>query len=215
MTTYSPGPATAGKLLFIKPFVIAAKDEAEKRVIGHAGLDEHPARPLAPADLVRQTIESLAPRAEAKGLRLHSEIADDVPPWVLADSDRLRQVLLNLTGNALKFTDRGTVSVGLRAEPDPTGSQRLILTVEDTGPGIPPEQQGKLFTPFSRLAQTADKEGAGLGLALCAALCRAMGGGLTVESDGWNGSRFTATLLLAPAAAPASPAPRALWTGMH
>ena len=160
------------------------------------------ARPVAPADFVRQTVESLRPRAEAKGLNLRCAIGDEVPAWVTADSDRLRQVLLNLTGNALKFTDRGSVSVSLRAEPAPAGMMRLILTVEDTGPGIPPEQLGRLFTPFTRLVHTAEKEGSGLGLALSAALCRAMGGGITVESDGRSGSRFSASLLLAPAPAP-------------
>lgn len=165
------------------------------------------ARPVAPADLVRQTVESLRPRAEAKGLALRCAIAGEVPAWVTADSDRLRQVLINLAGNALKFTDRGTVTVSLRAEPVPEGRLRLILTVDDTGPGIPPEQQGRLFVPFTRLAQTAEKEGSGLGLALSAALCRAMGGSLMVESDGRSGSRFTASLLLATAAAPASVRP--------
>lgn len=162
------------------------------------------ARPVAPADLVRQTVESLRPRAEAKGLSLRCATADDVPAWVTADSDRLRQVLINLAGNALKFTDQGTVMVSLRAEPAPEGRSRLILTVDDTGPGIPPEQQGRLFAPFTRLARTAEKEGSGLGLALSAALCRAMGGGLVVESDGRSGSRFTASFVLTPAAAPAS-----------
>lgn len=166
------------------------------------------ARPVAPAEIVRQTIESLRPRAAAKGLVLRCAIGNEVPAWVTADGDRLRQVLLNLSGNALKFTDHGTVTVSLRAEPVPEGKTRLILTVDDTGPGISTAQQARLFVPFSRLPQTADKEGSGLGLALSAALCRAMGGAIAVESDGQTGSRFTASILVAPAVAPKSVHPR-------
>lgn len=160
-------------------------------------------RPAAPAEIVQQTVESLRPRAAAKGLELRCEIAAEVPAWVLVDGGRLRQVLINLTGNALKFTDRGLVAVTLDVAPEPDGGHRLRLAVRDTGPGIPAAQQARLFTPFTRLAQTADKEGSGLGLALSAALCRAMGGGIVLESDGRTGSCFTATVSFQPAEAPA------------
>ena len=164
------------------------------------------AQPVNPADLLHQTVESLRPRAAAKGLTLRAETGADVPAWVVADGGRLRQVLINLAGNALKFTDRGAVTVSLHAGPMREGRCRLILAVRDTGPGIPPAQQARLFTPFTRLTQTADKEGSGLGLALAGALCRAMGGGITLESDGRTGSCFTATLLVAPTGAPAEAA---------
>lgn len=160
------------------------------------------AQTVNPADLLHQTIESLRPRAAAKGLTLHAETAGDIPAWVVADGGRLRQVLINLAGNAIKFTDRGGVTVSLHAGPASEGRCLLRLAVHDTGPGIPPEQQARLFTPFTRLAQTADKEGSGLGLALSAALCRAMGGGITVESDGRSGCCFTASLLVAPTGVP-------------
>ncbi len=152
-------------------------------------------RPAAPAEIVRQTVESLTPRARAKNLALKCAIGAEVPPWLLLDDGRLRQVLVNLAGNALKFTDRGSVTITLNAEPAAAGALTLRLAVRDTGPGIPPAQQARLFTPFSRLAQTADKEGSGLGLALSAALCHAMGGTITLESDGRNGSCFTATVV--------------------
>ncbi len=178
------------------------------------------AQAVNPADLLQQTVESLRPRAAAKGLALRGETGDEIPAWVTADGGRLRQVLTNLAGNAIKFTDRGAVTVSLHAGPADGGRHRLILAVQDTGPGIPAEQQARLFSPFTRLAQTADKEGSGLGLALSAALCRAMGGGITIESDGRSGSCFTATFLVtptdapveaaAPAALPAGPAPRVL-----
>lgn len=173
---------------------------------------------VAPATLVRQTVEGLRPRAEAKGLRLSCAATDAVPAWVEVDGGRLGQVVLNLAGNALKFTDAGEVSVLLDAAPAASGRVRLILTVSDTGPGIAPEEQSKLFEPFSRLDRTAAKEGTGLGLALSAALCRAMDGSLRVESDGRQGSRFIAEceapVCAPPADAPAiAPAPVANETG--
>ncbi len=179
-----------------------------------SGLFQCSTRAVAPAEIVRQTVESLRPHAAGKGLTLQTVLADAVPAWVEADDNRLRQVLLNLTGNAIKFTDRGAVTVTLRAAPGPAGQHRLTLAVQDTGPGIPPAQQARLFTPFTRLDRTAGKEGSGLGLAVAAALCRAMGGDLTVSSDGVHGSCFTATLLVAattpPVAgrAPVQPSPR-------
>ncbi|MBS0631191.1 MAG: response regulator [Verrucomicrobia bacterium] len=174
-----------------------------------AGAFQLAPRPFAPAELVRDTVEGLRARAEAKGLTLQHAIDPGVPAWVSADAERLRQVLLNLAGNALKFTDRGGVRVALSATSAPDGRAQLVLAVSDTGPGIPPAAHDRLFSAFSRLAQTSAKEGSGLGLAVSAALCRAMGGTLRVESDGVNGSRFIATLDAAPAAAPVNAAPAA------
>ncbi len=159
-------------------------------------------RPAAPAEIVRQTVESLRPRAEGKGLALAANIDGGVPAWVQADGGRWRQVLVNLVGNAIKFTDRGQVTVALRAEVESDGRVCLTLSVSDTGPGIPPAQRGRLFAAFSRLEQTAAKDGSGLGLALSAALCRAMDGDLGVSSDGVSGSCFTARIRVAEAAAP-------------
>lgn len=158
--------------------------------------------PVAPAALVRRVVDGLGPRAAAKGLRLVCETSAAVPAWVEADGGRLGQVVLNLAGNALKFTDRGEVCVRLDAVPAGDGRVRLSLRVTDTGPGIPPALQSRLFAPFSRLESTAAKEGTGLGLALSAALCRAMGGSLRVESDGLNGSCFIAECLATSCAAP-------------
>jgi signal transduction histidine kinase/DNA-binding response OmpR family regulator len=166
-------------------------------------------RPLALAELARQTIESLRPRAEAKGLKLQVAIAADLPSWIEADGERLRQIILNLVGNAVKFTDEGSVTVELRRNRRAGGAE-LALMVQDTGPGIPPAEQHRLFNAFSRLEFTAHKDGSGLGLSLSAALCRAMGGDLTVTSDGASGSCFTATFvaeaIASPAATDAAPA---------
>ena len=145
--------------------------------------------------LVRETGESLRPRAEAKGLALHIEVAADFPPWVACDGERFRQILLNLLGNAVKFTDLGRIEVALRLIERTAPDTCLIeLAVRDTGPGISPAEHALLFQPFSRLDLTAPQEGSGLGLALAAALCRQAGGDLTLESDGRNGACFRARL---------------------
>ncbi|MBX3738734.1 MAG: response regulator [Candidatus Didemnitutus sp.] len=159
-------------------------------------------RTVAPSQLVLSVVEGLRPRAEAKGLRLQCVVDDTVPEAVCIDDARWRQVVFNLVGNAVKFTDRGTVSVRLEAE-SRGDAVALGLTVADTGPGIAPEAQGKLFQAFTRLERTAHKEGAGIGLALSAALCRALDGGLTVESDGASGTAFHAKVVGAKAARPA------------
>ena len=207
-----------------------------------AGAFQLAPRVVAPVALVVQAVESLRPRAEAKGLALHCAVGATVPEWVWFDDARVRQLVLNLVSNALKFTERGSVRVSLErvtmAEGGASGGgvdaragggaaktggvatkaravgadgeEWLQLAVRDTGPGIPPTQQARLFVPFSRLAQTASKEGSGLGLALSAALCQAMGGALRVESDGFNGSLFVATWRLVRAAAPTLATPPAV-----
>lgn len=166
-------------------------------------------RVVAPAAVVRAVVEGLRVRAEAKGLALTCHAAESVPPAVRLDGERLRQIVSNLAGNAVKFTERGRVDVRLRAEPAGAAAVRLVLAVEDTGPGIAPEGRARLFVAFSRLEATAHQEGTGLGLALTAALARAMGGDVAVASDGVSGSIFTASVVAAPAAAEELPAPEA------
>lgn len=138
--------------------------------------------------LVHQTVESLRVRAESKGLALSIVIGTSVPPYVDVDEERIRQVVLNLVGNAIKFTDAGQVHVTLETD---DSSDVLTLTVRDTGPGIPIADMNRLFQPFSRLDQAAGKEGTGLGLALTAGLCRGMGGGVSAE-NGEVGAVFRA-----------------------
>ena len=160
-------------------------------------------RPAPAGKIVEQTVASMQPTAHAKGLALGVAIDPALPAWVAADVERLRQVALNLISNALKFTEKGRVDVTLRAvETAPCGTFTLELAVADTGPGIAPEHHVRLFRAFSRLELATPKEGAGLGLALSAALCRSAGGSLTVASDGRNGSCFTARFRVVPADAP-------------
>lgn len=172
-------------------------------------------RPVAPGALIREMAESLAPRAAAKGLQLRCTVTPAVPAWVEADGNRLGQIALNLAGNAIKFTDAGEVSLALDATAPADGRVQLILAVRDTGPGIKPADQATLFEPFARLAPTADREGSGLGLALSRTLCRAMGGDLTVESDGRHGSCFRATLSVPVVPAPAESTPAGTRVGIR
>ncbi len=159
-------------------------------------------RPVAVGTLVDETVAGLRPRALAKGLTLTCSIAPAGPEWIETDPDRLQQIVLNLVGNAVKFTPRGSVAVTLAPTAFADGCWRFALHVRDTGPGIAPAEQAKLFRAFSRLERTAHEEGSGLGLALSAALCRALGGDLRVASDGATGSEFIATFVAAATTAP-------------
>ncbi len=152
-------------------------------------------KPAALGDLTRRSVETLRFRAEDKGIMLNCRIDPAVPEWASLDIERTRQIILNLVGNAIKFTDAGKVDVTL--EPGP-GEQQVTLTVRDTGPGIAEEEIGLLFQPFSRLSRTAEKDGTGLGLALTAGLCRGMGGDISVESKIGEGTVFRAWVRLRP-----------------
>ncbi len=167
-----------------------------------AGTVRFQLQPVALPTLVIEAAESLRPQAERKGLgfAVHSSGATD--SWVWADPHRVRQVLANLLGNAIKFTAQGRVEVwfaGSRCD----SVYSVELQVIDTGPGISPTEQGRLFRPFTRLAGTEHVEGAGLGLAIAAELCRRMGGEITVASNGHLGSTFRVTLAFAIATPPA------------
>ena len=146
----------------------------------------------APCDVRRLTadlIDMFAPQARAKGLSLSLEVSDAVPAAVRIDADRVRQVAVNLIGNALKFTDRG----GVRVEVDHAGADaRLILRVRDTGPGLDAQQMAVLFKRFSQVdtSVTRRQGGTGLGLAICRGLAEAMDGDIGVESAPGAGACF-------------------------
>jgi signal transduction histidine kinase len=151
--------------------------------------------PLAP--LLTQTLESVRPLALAQGNALRLEGAEEAG-WLHADVTRVRQVLLNLLGNACKFT-RGGVVV-LRVERTGAGGQgRLALHVEDSGPGLAPEQVARLFQDYAQLEGAAARGGAGLGLSISRRLARLMGGDVEVHSRPGEGSTFS-LVLPAPAA---------------
>ena len=151
--------------------------------------------------LLRDLRSMFAQEAVRQSLKLDAEVASDVPPWVLADERRLRQVLLNLVGNALKFTSSGGVSVRVTRSGDD-----LCFSVADTGIGIPAEKQALIFDAFRQADNSTSRRhgGTGLGLTISKRLVEGMGGKLTLESTPGKGSTFTFTVH-APAAA--SPAP--------
>lgn len=154
------------------------------------------ARSVPLTSLVEESVLSLRPRAHIRQLTLDLDADPTVPAWLVCDPDRVRQVLLNLVGNAIKFTGEGGVVVNLRLVTADAFAALVEIAVADTGPGIAPADQARLFRPFTRLEGTLHHEGAGLGLALAHGLCVGMGGSLTVESDGRTGTTFRARLTL-------------------
>lgn len=157
-------------------------------------------RPTALAELARESLFLFEGQAAAKGLRLLFEADDDLPPMVLMDGDRVRQILINLTANAVKFTDVGAVTLRvLRA-----GGSKVRFEVSDTGEGLSKADCARLFQRFSQVEGAEHRGGSGLGLAICKGLTQAMGGVIGVESTVGLGSIFHVTLPLAPVAAVAA-----------
>jgi PAS domain S-box-containing protein len=154
---------------------------------GQVDLAPHP---FDPARLTRDAVEIVAGQARDKGLALDLRLDPSLPAFVLADSGRLRQVLLNLVGNAVKFTDTGSVRVSVSHIAD--AAPRLVFAVSDTGPGIPADRLGRLFQRFSQIDGSSGRQygGAGLGLAICHELTRLMSGYICVESEVGQGSTF-------------------------
>ena len=144
--------------------------------------------------LVERVVELLAPRAQGKGLEIASAIAADVPRVLVGDAARLQQVLINLAGNAVKFTESG--GVGLRVTRTDAGGVRFAIS--DTGPGIPAAQQDMIFKDFEQADGSATRkhEGTGLGLAISRRIAERMGGTLKLERSDATGSLFACELLL-------------------
>ena len=144
------------------------------------------------ADLVSDTLKPFIVRAEQKGLELIGEVAADVPAALVGDPHRLRQVVMNLVGNAIKFTERGHVAVAVSVEKRSGETACLHFTVTDTGVGVPGEKQASIFEPFIQADGSTTRRfgGAGLGLTIARALAELMGGRLWVDSDPDRGSTF-------------------------
>ncbi|WP_170294791.1 response regulator [Roseospira navarrensis] len=169
--------------------------------------------PVGLGGLVEGVLDVMRPRADVRGLALSAHVDADVPRRVTADGGRIRQVLFNLLSNAIRVTDRGTVSVRVRllpadgstgAPPVPQDGARWVrFTVADTGPGIPAERHADLFQPAgARQAGLAGRPGVtGMGLLLCRRLVDLMGGRIGVESRPEEGARFHVDLPLAPSVA--------------
>ena len=156
--------------------------------------------PFQPCALAREALAAHAARAEAKGLALSLVEAQDAPQEAVGDPARIRQILDNLLDNAVKFTRVGAVRLNVGLERDAAKVVRLVFAVTDTGIGIPPEKQERIFEPFAQADGAATSRpfgGTGLGLTLSAMLARSMGGRLRLASRPGKGSVFTVTLPLA------------------
>jgi len=161
-------------------------------------------RACSPVELADDVCELLRGRAEAKGLRLLVEPQSGVPELVATDPTRARQILVNLVGNAIKFTDSGTVRVRVSGD-----EGRAMFEVVDTGIGISPDQQAKLFEPFTQADGSLGRRfgGTGLGLSISRKLARLLGGNVTVESALGKGSTFRAVIASSKLPAGATSAP--------
>jgi two-component system, sensor histidine kinase and response regulator len=142
--------------------------------------------------VLETTAKALSLPAQAKGLELTCEIAPDVPELIIADPTRVRQIVLNLMGNAIKFTEHGEVAVTAVIDSVVGNDLKLHVSVRDTGPGIPPEKQKSIFTAFSQADASTTRKygGTGLGLTISSRLVELMQGRIWVESTGGKGSIF-------------------------
>ena len=143
-------------------------------------------------DCLEASLKTLAIRADEKGLELLCEVAPEVPEVVRGDSGRLRQIIINLTGNAIKFTDKGEIALNVGVEATNERDRVLRFTVADTGIGIPAEKLRIIFDPFSQADTSTTRKygGTGLGLTISSRLVRMMGGKIWVESELGRGSQF-------------------------
>jgi CheY-like chemotaxis protein len=171
-------------LSLINDILDFSKIEAGKLELEHIDFDLH--------YVVENVAVSMASRAEGKGLELICGIHPEVPRYVRGDPGRLQQVLLNLTNNAIKFTEQGAVVIRVSAEAVNQGQATIRFTVTDTGIGIASHSAGKLFEAFSQLDSSTTRKygGSGLGLAICKRLVHLMGGDIGVVSELDRGSTF-------------------------
>lgn len=203
--TYVRALRTSGEAL------LALVDEILDFARVEAGKVELVNEPFELAELVESVTELMAPRAQARGLDLAALVVPGLPARILGDRARLRQILLNLLGNAVKFTEAGGIGIRI-AQSD----GRLTISVQDTGPGIPAERIDAIFGEFEQAdAETAQRHGGtGLGLAIVRRLAALMGGEVTAESNPGEGATFTVRLPLA--AAPGTPVVQPPdWRGRH
>ncbi len=190
--TFADMITSSGRSLetLISDILDLSKIEAGKLEIEHA--------PFSLRDCIDETLHLFGPRAREAGLSIKTSVAQGVPVIINSDHGRLRQILNNLVGNAIKFTEFGGIEVSVECSPGiahPNGvtrGVRLHFTVRDTGIGIPAEKIDQLFRPFSQVDTSAKRRrgGTGLGLIIAKRLCERMGGAISVESRVGEGSTF-------------------------
>jgi PAS domain S-box-containing protein len=193
-----------GLLSLVNDLLDFSKIEARKLQLDSVGFNLR--------DALEDTMRVLAPRAGQKGLELACHIQRDVPDALVGDPLRLRQVVINLVGNAIKFTEQGEVVLRVEVESRGEDNDLLRFSVADTGIGIPAQKQAVIFEAFSQADSSTTRRygGTGLGLAISAQLVELMGGRISVESEPGRGStfRFAARFAIQP---PGSEKPPAQW----
>ena len=154
----------------------------------------------SPMQILQEVASLIRPRAVERKIEFDLEYATPLPPVMTSDPIRVRQILVNLVGNAVKFTQRGSVRVVARADSVDGGSSRLVVEIIDTGIGLTAEQTEKLFIPFSQADNTTTRRfgGTGLGLTISRRLAQLLGGDVIVQSIYGQGSTFTLTLDMGP-----------------
>lgn len=183
---YSTSVIRAGEhlLSLINDVLELSKIEAGRVVLNPTNVDLH--------SLLEDIQKLFKDRAQSKHLRFICEISDDLPRFVYVDDSKLRQIFVNLIGNAIKFTEEGGIAVRTRADKIDAGKSRLIVEIQDSGPGIPENELNKLFKHFEQTSSGINKgSGTGLGLALSREIAILMGGDITVWSEPGKGSIFT------------------------
>ena len=152
--------------------------------------------PCSPCQVLADVVAMMDVRAKKKGLDLRLEYEGTIPRTIQSDPTRLRQILINLAGNAVKFTSSGEVRLVARLSESESGSPKLEVDVIDTGVGMTDEQVGRLFVPFQQADTSTTRKygGTGLGLAISKRLAQSLGGDIVVESDLGRGSKFTMTV---------------------
>lgn len=158
-----------------------------------AGRMELETQPFAPRKVLENIVQLLEPRVKEKGLVLKTEVAEEVEKVLLGDIQRIRQILFNLVGNAIKFTEKGTISVSIEQQNKDAGHALLLFQVQDTGMGIPRHIQRKLFKPFTQGDTSISRRfgGTGLGLAISQQLVELMKGTIKVDSEEGKGATFS------------------------
>ena len=171
-----------------------------------AGKLEIESIPFDLRETLGETMKALGLRAHQKGLELIYEVQPDVPEAVLGDPGRIRQIIVNLVGNSIKFTERGEILLSVTREEESSDGVSLHFAVKDTGVGIPADKQQLVFEPFSQADGTMARKygGTGLGLTICTRLVGMMGGRIWVESQSGQGSTFNFTIQLAIQSAPSA-----------
>ena len=177
-------------LTIISDVLDVAKIEAGKLTLEQVDFDF--------LELVRETLAAVELKAQEKDLLVVADLLSDLPDYCRADATRIRQILLNLLGNAVKFTDQGGIQLTLSASPVGLDCTMVEFAISDSGPGIPPAVIDRLFKKFEQLDLSSTRRfgGTGLGLAICKELVQLMGGTIDVRSEVGRGSTFTVRLPL-------------------